>query len=133
MQPVSLLLFCSWDRLWALMLIYTTNNRAICVSLSDDIVKHCYLTAGHTELHLGDEHPTLGYLLSRLRGCRHTKMTPFFIQPVGAPFYQWVGCRDHAAIACFPHCGSLQVQGGPAYKCRDQRKHVFHNMGPLIK
>ena len=24
-------------------------------------------------------------------------------QPVGAPFYQWVGCRDHAGITCFPH------------------------------
>ena len=27
-------------------------------------------------------------------------------QPVGGPFYQWVGCRDHAGLACFPHSGS---------------------------
>ena len=27
-------------------------------------------------------------------------------QPVGAPFYQWVGCRDHAGITCFAHSGS---------------------------
>ena len=36
-------------------------------------------------------------------------------QPVGVPFYQWVGCRDHAGIACFHHFGSWQAQGGPAY------------------
>ena len=52
-------------------------------------------------------------------------------QPVGALFYQWVGCRDHSGLVCFPHSGSWQVQGGPAYICRDQRKCVFHNMGPL--
>ena len=52
-------------------------------------------------------------------------------QPVGGPFYQWVGCRDHAGLVCVPHSGSWQAQGGPAYICRDQRKHVFHNMGHL--
>ena len=50
-------------------------------------------------------------------------------QPVGAAFYQWMGCRDHAGIICFLHCGSWQAQGGPVYICRDQRKCVFHNMG----
>ena len=35
-------------------------------------------------------------------------------QPVGAPCYQWVSCRDHAGIS------------------RDQRKCVFYDMGPLI-
>ena len=55
-------------------------------------------------------------------------------QPVGAPCYQWVGCRDHAGIACFPHSGSWQAQGGLAYICRDQGKFVFfYNMGPLKK
>ena len=52
-------------------------------------------------------------------------------QPVGAPFYQWVGCRDHAGLVCFCHSGSWQAQGGPVYLCRDQIKCVFHNMGPL--
>ena len=52
-------------------------------------------------------------------------------QPVGAPWYQWVGCRDHAGITCFPHSGTWQVQGGPAYICREQRKCVFYDMGPL--
>ena len=52
-------------------------------------------------------------------------------QPVGALLYQWVGCRDHAGIACFPHSRRWQAQGGPANICRDQRKRVFHNMGPL--
>ena len=39
-------------------------------------------------------------------------------QPVGAPFYQWVGVgrlREDQFICT----------------CRDQRKHVFNNMGPL--
>ena len=54
-------------------------------------------------------------------------------QPVGVPFYQWVACRDHVGIICFPHSGSWQAQGGPAYICRDQRKCVFPNMGPLRK
>ena len=53
-------------------------------------------------------------------------------KPVGALCYQWVGCRDHAGIACFPHSGSWQTQGGPAYICRDQIKRVFCDMGPLI-
>ena len=43
-------------------------------------------------------------------------------QPVGAPFYQWVGCRDHAGHACFPHSGRWQAQGGPVYMYRDERK-----------
>ena len=54
-----------------------------------------------------------------------------FEQPVGVPFYQWVGCRDHVGVTCFPHSGSWQAQRGPAYICRDQSKRVFHNMGPL--
>ena len=28
-----------------------------CLALSNVIVKHCYLAAGHTELHFGDERP----------------------------------------------------------------------------
>ena len=52
-------------------------------------------------------------------------------QPVGALWYQWVGCRDHAGIAYFPHFGCWEAQGGPVYICRDQRKYVFCNMGPL--
>ena len=27
-------------------------------------------------------------------------------QPVGAPFYQWVGCRDQAGFIFFSHSGS---------------------------
>ena len=54
-------------------------------------------------------------------------------QPVGAPCYQGVGCRDHAGITGFPHSGSWQAQRGPAYICREQRKRVFYDMGPLRK
>ena len=63
-------------------------------------------------------------------------MTPFVMtgaeseQPVGAPCYQWVGCRDHAGITCFPHSRGRRDE--KVYICRDQRKHVFQNMGPLM-
>ena len=51
------------------MLIYTTNNRTIaCLALSDNIAKRCCLSAGHTELHLGDERTPLLYLLSPRSG-----------------------------------------------------------------
>ena len=64
-------------------------------------------------------------------------MTPFVTleseQPVGVPCYQWVGCRDHAGLACFPLSGSWQAQGGPAYICREQRKRVYNDMGPLTR
>ena len=36
----------------------------MCLALSDDIAKHCYLTVGHTELHLGDELPERGECFS---------------------------------------------------------------------
>ena len=38
-------------------------------------------------------------------------------QPVGAPFYQWVACRDQVGIACFPHSWSWRAQGGPEKMC----------------
>ena len=34
-------------------------------------------------------------------------------QPVGAPCYQWMGCRDQAGIVCFPHSGSWSLQHLP--------------------
>ena len=120
-------------RHWCWFLQPTTELFA-CLALSDDIVKHCCLTAGHTELHLRDERPPLRYLLSLRRGGRPMIMKGADSeQPVGAPCYQWVGCRDHAGLVCFPHSGSWQAQGGPVYRCRDQRKRVFQNMRPLIR
>ena len=56
-------------------------------------------------------------------------MTPFVMkgaeseQPVGAPCYQWMGCRDHAGITCFPYSGSWQAQGENVF---------FYDIGPLI-
>ena len=114
-----------------------TTEQFACLVLSGDIAKHCCLTAGHTKLHLGDERPPLGYLLSLHRGGVSMKMTSSITkgaeseQPVGAPVCRRVGCRDHAAVVCFLHSGIWQAQGGPAFMCRDQRKCVFHNMGPL--
>ena len=47
-----------------MLILQPTTELFACLALSDNIVKHCCLTAGHTELHLGDEHPPLAYLLS---------------------------------------------------------------------
>ena len=41
-----------------------TTELSACLALSDNIAKHCYLTAGHTKLYLWDERSLLGYLLS---------------------------------------------------------------------
>ena len=49
----------SWHLCWFLQ---PTTEQFSCLALSDDIAKHCYLTTGHTELHLGDESPPLEYL-----------------------------------------------------------------------
>ena len=120
------------------MLIFTTNNRVICVSNSERrhyktllevMLDTLNFTSGmNTPLsgisyHSTEEACLCKWLLSLRNESEH---------PVGAPVHQWVGCRDHAGNVCFPHSGSWQVQGGPAYICRDQRKPVFHNMGPLI-
>ena len=61
-------LFCSSVagteyRHWCWFLQPTTEQFG-CLTLNYDIAKHCYRTAGCTELHLGDERPPLGYLLS---------------------------------------------------------------------
>ena len=110
----------------------------MCLALSDDIVKHCCLTAGHTELHFGDEHSPLSDIsYHRAEEAYDNDLFRYATkgadseQPVGVPFNQWVDCRDHAGIACIPHFGSWQAQRGPAYICRYQRKRVFYDMGPL--
>ena len=61
-------LFCSSVagteyRHWCWFLQPTTEQFG-CLTLSEDVAKHCYLTAGHTELHLGDDIP-LRYLTQR--------------------------------------------------------------------
>ena len=86
------------------MLSYTTDNRAICVSNSER------------------------------RRCKTLLSYRWTTSPRGwtpSSHRAEEGCRDHAGITCFPHSGSWQAQGGPAYICRDQRKCVFHDMGPL--
>ena len=88
------------------MLIYTTNNWASCVSNSE--WQHCETLLSYRWTH--------HYIT---KGAESE-------QPEGVQFYQWVGCRDHAGIACF-----LQAQRGPVYIRIDQRKLVFHNMRPL--
>ena len=57
--------------------LQTTTEQFVCLALSNDIAKHCYLTAGHIELHLREEHPPLGYFLSSHRGGLPMKITPF--------------------------------------------------------
>ena len=141
-QPLSLLLFCSWDRIQALMLIYTTNNRAIYMSSSERRRCETLLSYRWTRWT-----PPRGWTPPSRISCITMQRRPVYEndsfryvttgaeseQPVGAPCYQWVGCRDHAGITWFPHSESWQAQGGPAYICRHQRKHVFHNMGPLME
>ena len=92
-------------------------------------MKHCYLTAGHTWISPITAERRPAYENDSLRNVTKGAESE---QPVGAPFYQWVGCRDHAFLVCFLHSRSWQAQGGPAYICRDQIKHVFHNKGPLM-
>ena len=122
-------------RHWCWFLQPTTELFA-CPTLSDDIVIHCCLTAGHTEQ--GWTPPSQISSITTQRRSAYVNDSFRYItkgaeseQPVGAPCYQWVGCRDHAGITCFPHSGSWQAQGGPAYIWINQRKCVFRNMGPL--
>ena len=117
--------------------IQPTTEQFACLALRHVIAKHCYLTAGDTDLHLGDGCPKYHqyhqyYLLWKwllsLRNNRNWIWTA-----CRSPVLQYVGCRDHAGLICFPHYGSWQAQGGLVYICRDQRKRVFHSMGPLNK
>ena len=116
------------------MLICTTNSRIICVSSFER--RHCETLLSHCWTHRtsprGWTPPSqISPITAQRRSAcdndsfRYITKGADSEQPVGAPCYQWVGCRDHAGIACFPHSGSWQAQGGPAFICRDQRKHVF--------
>ena len=121
------------------MLIFTTNNRTTCVSSFErqhcEKLSHCWT---HQTSHWWRTRPSrISPITVQRRQAYDNDFFPYVTkeadseQPVGAPFYQWVGYRDHAGIICFPHSGSWQAQGGPAYICRDQRKHVFYDMAPL--
>ena len=119
--------------------LQSTTEQFTCLTLSDNIAKHCYLTAGHTELHLRDGAP-LSDISTAQRRSAYENLSFHYVTkwaeselPVGELFYQWVGCRDHAGIIYFPNSGSWQAQGGPVYICKDQRKRVIHYMGPLRK
>ena len=122
------------------MLIFTTNNRGICVYNSERL--HCQTLLAYRWTHRtstwGWTPPSQISPITAQRRPVYENLSFRYVtkvaeseQPVGARFYQWVGCRDHAGITCFHHSGSWQAQGGPAYICRDQRKRVFHNRGPL--
>ena len=94
--------------------IQPTTEQFACLALSDNIAKHCYLTATHTKLHFEDKRPC---------SCRYVMTGAESGQPVGAPFYQWVGCRDHAGLI-------LGVSRLMEDELRGQRKRVFYNMRP---
>ena len=122
------------------MLIFTTNNRAICMSSSEQ--RHCETLLAYRWTHRtsprGWTPPSqISSIIAQRRPAYENDALCYVMkgseseQPVGAPFHEWVGCRDHAGIVCFPHSGSWQAQGGPVYICRDQRKCGFHNIGPL--
>ena len=116
------------------MLTFKTNNRAICVSCFER--RHCETLLSHCWTHRtsprGWTPPSQISPITVQRRSVYDNDSFRYIttgadseQPVGALCYQWAGCRDHAGIACFPHSGSCQAQGGPAYICRDQRKMCF--------
>ena len=124
------------------MLIFTTNNRANGVSSSEQ--QHCENTAilllDTPNFTSGMNTPSqISPIIAQRRLAYENDAFHYITtgaeseQPVGAPFYQWVGCRDHGEIACFSHSGSWQARGGPAYGGREQRKCVFHNIGPLMR
>ena len=110
----------------------STTDQYECLTLSENIAKHCYLTAGHTELHLGDGRPHLRYLLSR---AEEACLCKWLLSLQNERRWIWTACRsdvlpvDGLQRPCRNR--SWQVQGGPVYTCRDQRKRVFHNMGLL--
>ena len=111
-QPRSLLLFCSWERILAPMLIYTTNNGASCMSSSEG--RHCetllaYRCTHYTSPQGWKPHSWISPIIAQRRqdydnlSFRYVTSGAASEQPVWAPFYQWVGYRDHAGLVCFPH------------------------------
>ena len=117
------------------MLIFTTNNRAICVCSSERW--HCETLLSYRWTHLTS--PRGWTLPSRTE---EVSLWKWLLSLRNDRSWIWTACRSAVLpvdglqrpcrIVCFPHSGSWQVQGGPAYICRDQRKCVFHNMGTLM-
>ena len=109
-QPLSLLLFWSGDRIKSLMLIFTTNNRAICMSNSEQ--SHCQTLLAyrtHRTSTRGWTPPSqISPIIVQKRPTYENLSFHYVTKglPVGAVFYQWLGCRDHAGLVCFPHSGS---------------------------
>ena len=107
--PLSLLLFCSWDRIYALMLIFTIKNRAICVSSSEHW--HCETLLAYRRTHLTSPKgwmPPFGYLLSPCRGAgQWTSLLSLHKERS----WIWTACR-----------GAVLPVGGLQRPCRN---HLF--------
>ena len=120
-------------RHWCWCLQQTTELFA-CLALSD--VKHCYLTAGRTELQLSDERPPLRYLLSPGRGSRPMIMTPF-VTSLRYRSRIWTACRSVVLPVgglqrpCRNHVFSSFWALAGSGKTRRLEKTVFYDMGHL--
>ena len=97
------------------MLIYTTNDRAICLSSSEQ--RHCETLLAYHWTHqtspLGWTPPSRISPITAQRRPVYVNDSFCYVmkgaeseKPVEALFYQWVGCRDHAGIVHIPYSGN---------------------------
>ena len=96
------------------MLIYTTNKQAICASSSER--RHCKILLAYHWTHRASPQgwmpPSQISPIIAQRRPAYENLSFHYVtieaeseQPVGAPFYQWVGCGDDTGLISFPHSG----------------------------
>ena len=103
--------------------IQLATNHFACLTLSDDTVKHCYFTAGHTERHLGDERP----IISCHRGER-TGLRTSLLSLRNDRSWIWTACgwaaettQDSFAFLILGVCRLREDQ----FICEETRENMF--------